>query len=166
LKHQTRGGVARDVTLRAATAADSDFAYRVVERTMREYVTRTWGSWAEADTRANTAADALAGRSQIIEVGASPAGLLRFDRQPTHLQLDQLYILPEHQRQGIGAQVLGIILAQAAHAPVRLRVLRVNPAKAFYERHGFKVVSESPERFFMEHAPDLQGRASHTEGEN
>ncbi len=63
------------------------------------------------------------------------------------------YIVPKYQRRGIGAHVLHLVVAgaRASGLPVRVRILRVNPAKHFYERHGFKVVSETPERFFIEH---------------
>jgi GNAT superfamily N-acetyltransferase len=144
--------MALDVSLRYAGPTDAAFAYQALERTMREYATKTWGSWPEMEARAETTDDATAGRSQVIQADAARVGLLRFDQSPTHLQLEQLFVLPEYQRQGIGAQVLACVIAQARslQLPVRLRVLRVNPAKVFYERHGFKVTSESPERFFME----------------
>ena len=144
-----------DISLRIACSTDAEFAYKVLERTMREYATKTWGLWSEEQARSKTTDDAIAGRSQVIQAGSKEVGLLRVDHLPTHMQLDQLFVLPEYQRQGIGAKVLAIVAAQARslHLPVRLRVLRVNPAKAFYERHGFRVTSESPERVFMERAP-------------
>lgn len=122
---------------------------------MREYVVATWGAWPEAEVRARTSADAAAGRSQLIQLGPAAVGVVCIDRLPTHFDLDQLFILPEHQRRGIGRHVLRAILAEASAAflPVRLRVLRVNPARRLYERHGFAITSESPERFYMERLP-------------
>jgi ribosomal protein S18 acetylase RimI-like enzyme len=145
----------RDISIRAAEAADSEFAYRVLERTMREVAVAAWGKWSEAEGRERTASDARAGRSQIIQWGSEPVGLLCVDKLDTHTQLDQLYVLPDYQRRGIGAEVLQLILSEARSAkrPVRLRVLRANPAKNFYARHGFKVISETAERLFMEYAP-------------
>jgi len=140
------------LVLRRATEADAELAYHVTERAMRDYVTATFGSWLEAEVRKNTSADACAGRSQVIELDSVPVGILNVERLPTHIQLHQLFILPEYQRQGVGTHLLRGILSDAATAglPVRLRVLRCNPAKALYERHGFSVTSESPERFYME----------------
>jgi ribosomal protein S18 acetylase RimI-like enzyme len=142
-----------DISIRRAESSDSEFAYEAL-LTMRPYVESTWGGWLEADGRSRTASDAQAGRSQIVQLNSVPVALLCVDQFETHLQLDQLFIIPEYQRRGIGAHVLGIVLADARNSglPVRLRVLRVNPAKHFYERYGFKVVSETPERFFMEHS--------------
>ena len=96
----------------------------------------------------------MGGRSQIIELDSQPVGLLRVDQAESHVQLEQLFVLPAFQRQGVGAAVLQQVLSRARNAgvPVRLRVLRVNPAARFYARHGFRVVSESRERFYMESA--------------
>jgi len=143
------------VSLRSAQAADSEFAYQVLERTMKSYAVATWGKWLEREAHEETSADATAGRSQIIQLGTTAVGLLRLDRFETHLQLEQLFIVPEHQRQGIGATVLQAVISEGRSKglPVRLRVPRVNPAKEFYARHGFSVVSETPERFFMERVP-------------
>jgi hypothetical protein len=63
---------------------------------MKSYAVATWGKWLEAQAREETSADACAGRSQIIEVGTEAVGLLRVDRFPTCLQLEQLFVLPEH----------------------------------------------------------------------
>jgi len=144
-----------EIVIRRAEESDSEFAYQTVERTMKGHALAIWGKWLEAEARTNTASDAKSGRSQIIQLGSERIGVLCVDRLATHHQLDQLYIVPEHQRQGIGAHVLQLVLseAQAAGLPVRLRVLRSNPARSFYERHGFCVFSESPERFFMERVP-------------
>ena len=142
----------QDISIRRAQSSDSEFAYEAL-LTMRSYVESTWGDWLEVNGRSRTAADAQAGRSQIVQLGSVPVALLCVDEFETHLQLDQLYVIPRYQRRGIGAYVLGLVLADArkSRLPVRLRVLRVNPARHFYHRHGFRVVSETPERFFMEH---------------
>lgn len=142
----------QDISIRRAQSSDSEFAYEAL-LTMRPYVESTWGGWLEVAGRSRTASDAQAGRSQIVQLSSVPVALLCVDKFETHLQLDQLYIVPQYQRRGIGAYVLGLVLADARNSklPVRLRVLRVNPARHFYQRHGFKVVSETPERFFMEH---------------
>ena|SRR5215469_7594363 len=142
-----------DISIRRAGSSDAEFAYHVLVTTMREYAELTWGKWLETEARASVVADARTGRSQIIELASAPVGLLCVDRLDTHLQLDSLYVLPEHQKRGIGGHVLRLVLADASACglPVRLRVLRVNPARQFYERHGFKVVAEAPERFFMEY---------------
>ena len=142
-------------TLRTATAADAEFAYGVLDRTIRVYAEQTFGKWSEADARARISRNTAAGTSSIIVLDGQPIGIMTVDRTGTHLQLEQLFILPEYQRRGIGSELLEGLLSEARGRvlPVRLRVLRVNPAKRLYERYGFRVTSEEPERFHMQWAP-------------
>jgi ribosomal protein S18 acetylase RimI-like enzyme len=68
--------------------------------------------------------------------------------------LDQLYVLPKHQRHGVGSQLL-------AHAKRQRRVLRLytfqsnEPAREFYERHGFKAIAFGDGTANEEGAPDV-----------
>jgi len=144
------------VRLRDACGADAAFAFEVIERTMRPHAIATWGAWPESEARTAATADACAARSQVIESDGMQAGLLRVDVTATHVQIEQLFLLPEHQRQGIGEHVLGLVLSRARSLglPVRLRVLRVNEAaRRFYARHGFVPIGKTSERLFLECTP-------------
>jgi ribosomal protein S18 acetylase RimI-like enzyme len=80
------------------------------------------------------------------------AGFVAVEEFPSHVWLVKLYLLARFRGHGIGSQVLEGVLnnAKAQAKPVTLRVLRVNRrAQALYEKHGFKVTEESPERFVM-----------------
>ncbi|EHR70687.1 putative acetyltransferase [Burkholderiales bacterium JOSHI_001] len=61
------------------------------------------------------------------------------------LLLDHLYVLPESQGQGIGAQVLSIVFneADALGLPVRVGALRGSRSNNFYARHGFRLVEQA-----------------------
>src|SRR5215510_2556310 len=145
-------GRSTKVGLRPATAADAVFACGVVDRTIRLYAEQTFENWSVPEAHGRTAGDAAAGRLQIIELDGRPIGIMKVERIETHIQLHQLFILPEYQRRGIGSELLENVLSEGRKAglPVRLRVLRVNPAKRLYERFGFRVTSEEPERFCMQ----------------
>lgn len=143
------------IVLRLANLADSEFAYGVLCKTIRPYAEQTFGIWQEAHVRSVLAGNISAGVTKIIMAVAKPVGILTVKELETHFQLDQLFVLPEYQRNGIGTELVRQILQRAKHleVPVRLRVLRVNPAKRLYERMGFLVTSEEPERFYMQSAP-------------
>jgi GNAT superfamily N-acetyltransferase len=81
-------------------------------------------------------------------------GAIAIERHATHIQIEDLYILPEFQNQGIGTAIILDILEEAHqdHKPVRLRVLTSSPAKVLYEKLGFVVVQIEPERYFMEYS--------------
>ena len=58
--------------------------------------------------------------------------------------LDHLYVLPSHQGQGIGAQILTYLFAQADQVgkTLRLGALKGSRSNNFYLRHGFVKVDE------------------------
>jgi ribosomal protein S18 acetylase RimI-like enzyme len=60
-------------------------------------------------------------------------------------------IVPEHQRKGIGTEVLRRAVAQAKEQKMSLylSVLKVNPARRLYERLGFRVIEETKHHFKM-----------------
>lgn len=57
--------------------------------------------------------------------------------------IDEFYILPDHQRQGIGSQTLEFIKDEACKAGIKALHLEVDEenaaARVLYERHGFSV---------------------------
>jgi GNAT superfamily N-acetyltransferase len=79
-----------------------------------------------------------------------------------HLRLDEFYLLPAHQGQGIGTRILNhcLAIADAHRAPIRLRYLRWNPVGSLYQRHGFMVIDESEIHFIMERPPGETEHAS------
>lgn len=61
------------------------------------------------------------------------------------MRIEKLYVLPSEQGKGTGKRLINHVAAQASAANIHrleLNVYRHNPAKAFYERQGFFVVSE------------------------
>jgi GNAT superfamily N-acetyltransferase len=143
------------VTVRPTTQADEAFAYQVRETTMRDYVIETWGVWNAVEARAQINKDIRSLKSKIIVIDGQDAGILRVEEFETHIHLDQLWILPEFQRQGFGRVILVQILeqAKARGLPLRLWVLRVNPAREFYKRLGFSIIEQTQTSLHMECAP-------------
>jgi len=141
-----------DLSLREASSADAEFIYELVEATMREHVEKIWGSFDEDNNRRHVV-DAIANRSySVVALCGQDVGAIALEREDTHIQLAQLYIAPSHQNRGIGTHLLHQLIEEAkiSRKPLRLRVLATNPARRLYERHGFRVVSRTPERFFLE----------------
>jgi ribosomal protein S18 acetylase RimI-like enzyme len=142
-----------DVALRSASPNDIEFAFGVAQETMREYAIATWGSWAEDKARSGMEKHILDDQMQIIELAGVPIGIEVVERTSDHMRLLQLFIRPAHQRQGIGSGLVrGLIQeAQQKKLPLKLRVLKVNPAQSLYRRVGFKVVSTTAEHIYMEY---------------
>jgi GNAT superfamily N-acetyltransferase len=144
-----------EVTLRPATKADAPLFYSVIDRTMREFIVATWGAWNEELIQRESLEHSVSPNAQVIQVGNIPVGVFVVEREQTYIYVQEIYLLPDHQRKGIGRYLITSIIAEATHGnlPVRLRVLRVNPAKEFYQKLGFVVTETSQEFYFMEHVP-------------
>ncbi len=140
------------VGLRQASQADADFIYRLVEVTMRAYVEQTWGSFSEEINRRNIAEIIAAKTYSVIQCRGEDIGAISVVRHPDFIQLNQLFILPQYQNKGIGTSLVRELASEAQHTgmPLRLRVLKNNPARRLYERLGFRVSSITPERVYME----------------
>ena len=133
------------VTVRNAELIDQAFAHDTRELAMRTYVEQTWGKWNQDEAKIQIADAIRHRRLCIIELDGKPAGIMRIDEHSTHLDLDQLFLRPETQGLGIGTSLVQRVLAraEAKKLPVRLWVLRINPARALYERLGFVVFEET-----------------------
>ncbi|MGZ8982112.1 MAG: GNAT family N-acetyltransferase [Burkholderiaceae bacterium] len=140
------------LTLRPAVSDDLESVFVVTKAAMGPYVEATWGTWDDSVQRDRVAETFSACTHQLIYLGTELAGVLAVKVHPDHLQLLKVFLLPAFQRRGFGTMLVKQVIerAETDGLPVRLRVLRVNPAKALYERLGFVVTHEEPERFFME----------------
>jgi GNAT superfamily N-acetyltransferase len=134
-----------DISLRPATSGDAEFALHVTEACMRVYAEQTYGIWIGRP-------DLDLAFDEIIRLTGRDIGLIGVERRPDHWFLDKLYLLPAYQNQGIGSWLLQRLMreARSAATPVRLTVLEVNPARRFYERHGFVLTHTIPPRHHME----------------
>jgi GNAT superfamily N-acetyltransferase len=67
------------------------------------------------------------------------------------ITLGQLYVSPPLQRRGIGTHALQTVVERAREdgKPVSLAVVKINPARHFYERHGFHTTHEDQYWFYM-----------------
>jgi len=136
------------LTLRPATSGDAAFALAVTEACMRNYAEQTWGNW---DGRADLSLEF----DRIIQLGRGDIGIIGFERHSDHWILEKLYVLPAYQNRGVGSRLIERLKREAEVAGVflRLTVLEVNPARRFYERHGFVLTRTIPPRHHMEWHP-------------
>lgn len=136
-----------DLRLRPAKANDAAFAFRVSEACIKPYAEQTWGYW-DGEIGFDPAHD------EIISHFDWDIGMMRVDRRVDHWVLAKLYLLPPFQGDGLGSALLERLIADARTLcmPLRLTVLQVNPARRFYERHGFVVTDSIPPRHHMEMA--------------
>jgi len=139
------------LTFRPATAADIEYARSLYFETMRWIIERLFG-WDEAVEDEKFAKQFVLDETRIIAAGGADVGWLQVSVRKDCVFLGQLYIDPEHQRRGLGTQAIRMVIAQAdtLGLPVRLGVVRFNPALELYERLGFRTVGEDQYKFYLE----------------
>lgn len=143
------------VTLRPARASDEPFLLALRRRSMTVHLERSGEPTDEASHLWRLRyrfADA-----QIVSHDELPIGLLKVQREPAEWRLVQVQLLPDWQGRGIGGDLVGALLDQAAQArcPVRLGVLQGNPARRLYERLGFRLAAEDVREAILFWQPDL-----------
>ena len=125
------------------TAEHYPFALKLYLTTMRPY-TEELMAWDEAKQSASFARQWEPKDVTIITFQQETIGWLQVAVTPWEIWLQQMFISPEYQGRGIGTAVLTRLLIDwnSRGVPVKLSVLRNNPARRFYERCGFAVVAE------------------------
>ncbi len=140
------------ITLRASRSVDAELFYFITEQTMRPYVIAAGGTWDEESRRKEAAEDAINPGASVILVNTAEAGILAIEKLISEIRLHMLYLLPGFQGLGVGSALVSSLQQEASRrgVPLRLQVLKVNPAKAFYERLCFRVEEESEYFFHMQ----------------
>jgi GNAT superfamily N-acetyltransferase len=127
-------------TTRKAWFDELDYLDRLYARNMKEYVERV-SSWDPDMFRQEFDPEEV----EIIEVDGRIAGFIRRVYQPEEIYLAEVQIERRYQNQGLGTAVLLDIIdeAESVGKKLTLRVLKGNPAEAFYRRNGFEVCAET-----------------------
>ena len=137
-------------SLRAAQEGDVPFLLRLREVAMDPHhrAAGVFQTPAEMEERVRSHWD----EAQVIEVDGRPAGLWKLWRRQDAWWILQVQLMPEHQGRGIGAVLIRRLQAQARAAgiPLKLKVLKTNPAQRLYERLGFAIVGDDEHGYEMQ----------------
>ena len=150
-----------NIELRPFSANDQDFLYRLYASTrLAEIAPFGWNpAQQEAFLRMQFNAQqrwyemAYEGADHhLIMVDAQPAGRILVHRGSSAHVLVDIALLEEYRNRGIGTQVLQQLIASTAQqgVPLRLQVIKSNPALHLYERLGFIKTGEEGMHFQME----------------
>ncbi len=136
------------------TAEARDFAFEVKRAALGPHIVVRWG-WDEEfqrDFHEQRFRDTPL--SRIVHKGQA-AGTIALTALADYVRLDEFYLLPTHQRQGLGTRILThcAAVADARGLPLRLRYLKWNPVGSLYRRHGFAAIDETEIHFIMQRQP-------------
>lgn len=140
-------------TLRPATADDAALLLRIYAATRQHELALAGWDAAQQDAFVRMQFGAQdrhyrqqfpAAQHAIVQLGDADVGRLVVDRSEDAICLVDIALLPAHRGHGLGTEVVGALLAEAAAAvrAVTLHVAVDNPAASLYRRLGFVAVED------------------------
>ena len=140
-------------SLRPATEADFEPVLALSIRAMREHLERI-GRFDPARRRDRMRRQFDAGILRIIEQNGAMAGCIGVEAKASAVEIHSLFLDTHAQRQGLGEAVFRATLAAHPGRSFRIEVLKLSPARRFWERLGFVQYGEADNDWLMERAPD------------
>lgn len=92
---------------------------------------------------------------EVLLVDGEPAGRFYVDRGEDEIHVIDIALLPPFRNRGIGAQLLGEVLAEGARAGVKVTIYveKRNPAGRLYQRLGFDLIDQDDVYFLLAKEP-------------
>jgi GNAT superfamily N-acetyltransferase len=139
-----------NIALRTASNDDVTFARDLYFETMHDIIERLFG-WEQIREEKNFARFFKLDEVRIITADGQDVGWIQEQISEKSINLGSFYIAPTMQGRGVGTQVLRILLERAASESksMTLAVVKINPARQFYEKHGFRITHEDEHKFYM-----------------
>jgi GNAT superfamily N-acetyltransferase len=135
------------ISQRAAQWADLEWLEPFYESAMRPYVELTH-EWDRTKFRESFDPN----MTKIIQADGIDIGMMKVESRADCIYLGDLQIESEYRNRGIGTQLIKEAISSAivASKPIRLRVLKGNPAQKLYLSLGFTVIQELDNCYMME----------------
>jgi GNAT superfamily N-acetyltransferase len=152
------------LTFESTTHGDAETLVRMRIQAMRESLERI-GRFDPHRARDRFISSFKPSECRFILIDGVSVGFVVVRRAESHLALDHLYVVPEHQKKGIGS-ALGSVLkdADAQSLAVKLGALRDSDSNRFYQRHGFVKTTETEWDIYYVRAPMPRQLQSHATG--
>ena len=88
--------------------------------------------------------------SHLIVINEVQIGTLKYQTHAQYTEIMQLQIHPLHQNKGYGRAVIEQVITSAQSKPIKLTVLKNNPALGLYKRLGFTITDENNYEYYMQ----------------
>lgn len=139
-----------DFEIRQAMISDEEWLYTLYCSTMRTYIEKTWG-WDEDFQKDGFKTNLHPTKFTIIVVNGNGVGAYVLNEKSDHHWLEMILITPKMQKNGLGTAIIDKLQTDSVKGrkPLKLSVLKVNPAKEFYSRLGFYVYDEDDSFYKM-----------------
>jgi GNAT superfamily N-acetyltransferase len=139
-----------NIAFRAACDDDVAFARNLYFQTMRGIIERLFG-WDQSREEKNFAGFFKLDEVRIITADGQDVGWIQEQIFEKSINLGSFYVAPAMQGCGIGTQVLRMLLERATSESksMTLAVVKINPARRFYEKCGFRTTHEDEHKLYM-----------------
>lgn len=144
-----------DFLLRRGESKDESWLFQLFKTTMQDYIDAAWG-WEELLQKEGFITSLPARDFQILQLGDDNIGCIYLSEKTEFLVLDMILVEPGIQKQGYGSQLMNWAKTRAmdSRQPIKLSVLKTNPAVQFHVRHGFEIVEEDEHSLKMQWLPE------------
>ncbi len=141
-----------NIQRRPATSEDKKFLSLLNEEASKELICKQFGEWDEEWQNQQFEGKLRRRSFEIIELDQKPIGALCIEELPTCVNIVDIEILPKFQNKGIGSEIINSakMRAKKLGIPVRLQLLKMNPAQKLCERLGFREIHNSETYIEME----------------
>ncbi len=136
-----------NISQRDATLDDIDRLDLFYESMMRPYVELTH-QWDNTKFREHFDPKII----KVIQADGVDIGMLKVEERDDCIYLGDIQIDRAYQNRGIGTRLIETVIRSASitNKPVRLRVLKGNPAKNLYLRLGFQEIQTLDNAYILE----------------
>ncbi|WP_339869390.1 GNAT family N-acetyltransferase [Pseudohongiella nitratireducens] len=139
-----------NLSARPALPDEMPWAFQLFKRCLGRYIDQTWG-WDEVFQQHGFLENFSPSNFDILILKDVRIGGISLISMKRHLQLELLVIDAPWRNSGLGSTIMQSLIMQATaeSLPIRLKVLRCNPAYNFYQRLNFRTESSDNERYQM-----------------
>jgi GNAT superfamily N-acetyltransferase len=137
-----------EISQRSALVRDLEWLESFYESVMRPYYVELRLEWDRTKFRESFDPKTI----KIIQADGVDIGMIKIEEREDCLYLGDLQIDRAYRGRGIGTQLIETAIESAviANKPIRLRVLKSNPARELYLRLGFKEFEALDNCYMME----------------
>jgi ribosomal protein S18 acetylase RimI-like enzyme len=137
-----------EISQRSALVRDLEWLESFYESVMRPYYVELRLEWDRTKFRESFDPKTI----KIIQADGVDIGMIKIEEREDCLYLGDLQIDRAYRGRGIGTQLIETAIESAviANKPIRLRVLKSNPARELYLRLGFKEIEALDNCYMME----------------
>ena len=139
-----------DIETRKATPSDFDLTFELKKSAGGQYIKEVFG-WDEEVQIGFHRKQFIPSKTELIIKDGKEIGWISVINLQDSIKIEEIYVIPKYQNQGIGSYLVKKILmdAESRKLHVQLRVFKINPAVKLYERLGFKICDEDGPFYFM-----------------